>query len=139
MTKFKIGDKVRVTEQHVKSCLAYSFDEKRQVMIVKEVYGNVVMCKLNNKLWGYTKDEIELVEKKKKKEMNNYEKLMKYVRENEIKLADLNDVAEHLDELENLDFEIQDTKDLIEETEEELRRLYDELSDLEEERNELLK
>lgn len=64
---------------------------------------------------------------------------MKYVRENEIKLADLNDVAEHLDELENLDFEIQDTKDLIEETEEELRRLYDELSDLEEERNELLK
>lgn len=67
MTKFKIGDKVRVTEQHVKSCLAYSFDEKRQVMIVKEVYGNVVMCKLNNKLWGYTKDEIELVEKKKKK------------------------------------------------------------------------
>lgn len=136
MTKFKIGDTVRVTEKHVKSVWAYSFDEKRQVMTVKEVDGNIVVCNLDGKLWNYTTDEIELVEGE---EVNNYEKLMKFIREHEIKLADLNDVAEHLDELENLDCEIQYTKDLLEETEEELHRLYKELSELEDERNELLK
>lgn len=81
-------------------------------------------------LKDYTVERVE--------ETTHYEKLMKFIRENEIKLADLNDVAENLDELENLEFEIQDTKDLIEETEEELQRLYEELSELEDERNELL-
>lgn len=81
-------------------------------------------------------DGFELVEGE---EMNKYEKLLKFVRENELSIDDLNDVAENLDELENLEFEIKDTKDLIEETEEELERLYEELSELEDERNELLK
>lgn len=199
MRKFKIGDKVRVTEQHVKNGWAYSFDEKRQVMTVKEVDGNIVVCDLDDKLWNYTTDEIELndlhvesiskpkfkigdkvkgvawwsglkhtgtiieIDEDDKKftyriksdtsgepwlknstiekleEMNSYEKLLKFVKENNLTIEDLNDVAENLDELENLEFEIKDTKDLIEETEEELQRLYEELSDLEDERNELLK
>lgn len=80
-------------------------------------------------------DGFELVEDE---EMNNYEKLLKFVKENNLTIDDLNDVAENLDELENLESDIKDTKELIEETEEELQRLYEELSELEDERNELL-
>lgn len=81
-------------------------------------------------------DTVELV---KEKDNSKYDKLLNFVTEHEIPIATVNEVVKHLDKIEKLDFDIEHTKQLCEQNESEVKRLYDKLSKLEKERSELLK
>lgn len=132
MVKFKIGDKVQGLSWFTRTLHTgriIEIDKGEPDLTYK------IKSETSGEPW-LLNDTVELVEEK---EMNNYKKLMNFMEENEIELTELHDLVKNLDKLGDLEFEIQDTKDLIEETEEELERLYEELSELEDERNELLK
>lgn len=81
-------------------------------------------------------DTVELV---KEKDNSKYDKLLNFVTENEIPRATVNAVIKYLDKIEKLDVDIEHTKQLCEQNESEVKRLYDKLSKLEKERSELLK
>lgn len=89
----------------------------------------------DSKYWLET-DTVELV---KEKDQSKYDQLLNFVNENEIPLDTINEVKNHLDKIEKLDFDIENTKKLCEQNESEVERLYDKLSKLEKERSELLK
>lgn len=94
-----------------------------------------LVCTQNSSYWLKT-DTVELVQEK---DQSKYEKLLNFVTENEIPRATVNAVITHLDKIEKLDFDIENTKQLCEQNENEVERLYDKLSKLEKERSELLK
>lgn len=83
--------------------------------------------------------ETSTVELVKEKDQSKYDKLLNFVTENEIPRATVNAVITHLDKIEKLDVDIENTKKLCEQNENEVERLYDKLSKLEKERSELLK
>lgn len=132
MTKFKIGDKVRGKvygsyKRYVTgSIITIDYNDRDAMYLVGTQDGSVWLD-------TYT---VTLVEEK---DNSNYDKLLTFVNENEISIATVNEVVKHLDKLEKLDVDIENTKKLCEQNENEAKRLYDELSELEKERSELLK
>lgn len=131
MKKFKIGDEVKgklfgSSEYAKGQVIEIDYEDQKVMYLVDTPDGSY---------WLET-DTVTLVEEK---DQSKYDKLLNFVTEHEIPRATVNAVITYLDKIKTLDFDIEHTKQLCEQNENEVKRLYDKLSKLEKERSELLK
>lgn len=131
MTNLKIGDKVK----------GKMFGSSRSVtgQVIDIDYKDPKVMYLVDTPGGSYWLETYTVRLVKEKDNSKYNKLLKFVNEHDIPIATVNEVVKHLDKIEKLDVDIENTKKLCEQNENEVERLYDKLSKLEKERSELLK
>lgn len=129
MKIFKSGDKVKG--------YVFGSDEYVTGQVIGIDYADPEVMYLVDNTDGIYWLETSTVELVKEKDNSKYDKLLNFVTENEIPIATVNEVVKHLDKIEKLDFDIENTKQLCEQNESETKRLYDKLSKLEKERNEL--
>lgn len=131
MEIFKHGDKVRGKafglSEYVTGKIIEIDNDDPEVMYLVETPAS--------SYWLET-DTVTLVEEK---DNLNYDNLLKFVNENKISLDTINEVKHHLSKIEKLDCDIENTKKLWKQHEDEAQRMYDKLSKLKIERYELLK
>lgn len=129
MKNFKIGDEVKGkmfgSSRYVTGkVIDIDYDDPEVMYIVETPASSY---------WLET-DTVELV---KEKDNSKYDKLLNFVTEHEIPRATVNAVITYLDKINTLDFDIENTKKLWKQHEDEAQRMYDKLSKLKIERYEL--
>lgn len=127
---FKSGDKVEGkrfgrSDYVIGKVIGIDYDDPQAMYLVGTSEGTY---------WLET-STVELIEEEE--DRSTYDKLLKFVNENDISIATVNEVVKHLDKIEKLDVDIENTKKLWEQHEDEAQRLFDKLSKLEKERSEL--
>lgn len=129
MKFFKSGDKVKgyvigLDEYVTGHVIGIDYDDQELTYLVSNTDG----------IYWLETDTVTLVEEK---DCSKYNKLLTFVNAHDIPISTVNEVAKHLDKIEKIDIDIEHTKQLCEQNENETKRLYDKLSELEKERNEL--